>query len=1032
MSHEARFTAEKIAKRVELIRGLVFREAAPLQPFRLLELPDAAAQPPLHADPSGWAEIAHRSYWGRPGLNFLLRSHFQVPTEWEGNLALHLPMGVAGDIFTHPEALVYVDGRPIASADRYHHTVPLPQHLQDGQRHQLALHGWTGLSGWPPDPNSNAKLYMETCRLVMRDKPTQQFLWLANAALKTARTLLDRRSERHAILTALDRAFLTLDTRDPVGGPAFYASVPPALEQLRADLAQAGRAQDVTLHAVGHAHMDIAYLWPVSQMRRKIARTTSNALRLMQEYAGFRFSNSQAILYQFLEEDYPEIFDGVRAAVARGQWEVMGGMWVEPDVNLPGPESLVRQITLARRWFRRRFGEAESPVLWLPDTFGFPWCLPQLMAQAGLRWFSTNKLNWNQHNRMPSTFWWEGIDGTKILSHVLTTPRPVQYLPFATNYKSDLTAEEVLGTWEHSTQKARVRDLPICYGYGDGGGGPTEGLIQTAFAYRDMPGMPRMRMSTVREAFEQIERSAEGLPVWQDELYMEGHRGTLTSNGAIKRANRRAEAALHEAEALLALTGRATDLTRAWELLCLNQFHDIITGTSIPEVFEDAAHAHSTVHQITEEALAPLAGTGAVAHVAPARAAPLVLLPDGAGADGAGADGAGADGAGADGAGADGPGQDVEGGRLVQMPVMEPYSARPLAEARAPRPGLAARLEGGGAVLENAVLRVEINAQGQLTSVRDLEEGREVLAPGQLGNVLQVFEDRPVGWDAWDIDPFFEDRMEVVDTACEVTLREAGPLRATIRIARPYRDSRIVQDVSLGHESRLLRFDTQVDWHQTHMLAKVAFPVDIRTPRATYGMQWGRIERPTHRNTSWDASRYEVCAHGWADLSDWGYGAALLSDCKYGFDVRDQVLRLSLLKSATMPDPDADQGVHRFAYALLPHPGGWRAGGVEAEAAMMCHPPRLVPEPLAPPATCAAPNVVLQTLKPAEDGEGVVLRLFEAHRRQGRVRLDLAPWVATAATCDLLEEGEAPLDIRGGGVELHLTPFQIVTLRLRP
>jgi alpha-mannosidase len=1007
MSHEARFTAEKIAKRVELIRNLVFREAAPLPPFRIRELPDAAAEPPIHADPSDWEVIPHRSYWGRPSLNFLLRSHFTVPTDWEGNLALHLPMGVAGDIFTHPEALVYVDGRPIASADRYHHTVPLPQHLQDGQRHQLALHGWTGLSGWPPDPNSNAKLYMETCRLVMRDKPTQQFLWLANAALKTAQTLLDRRSERHALLTALDRAFLILDTRDPVGGPAFYASVPAALAQLRADIAGAGQPQDVMLHAVGHAHMDIAYLWPVSQMRRKIARTTSNALRLMQEYAGFRFSNSQAILYQFLEEDYPEIFDGVRAAVARGQWEVMGGMWVEPDVNLPGPESLVRQITLARHWFRMRFGEAESPVLWLPDTFGFPWCLPQLMAQSGLRWFSTNKLNWNQHNRMPSTFWWQGIDGTKVLTHVLTTPRPVQYLPFATNYKSDLAADEVLGTWEHSTQKQRIRDLPICYGYGDGGGGPTEGLIQTAFAYREMPGMPRMRMSTVREAFEEIEASAEGLPVWHDELYMEGHRGVLTSNGAIKRANRRAEAALHEAEALLAMSGRRHDLTRAWERLCLNQFHDIITGTSISEVFEDAAHDYATVHQITEEAVAPLDGDAAVAHVAPARAAPLVLLAG------------------------EGEGQPVEGGRLVQMPEMEPYSARPVADAVPPRPGLAVRLEGGGAVLENALLRVELNALGQITAVRDLQEGREVLIPGQLGNVLQVFEDRPVGWDAWDIDPFFEDRMEVVDTPCEITVLEDGPLRATVRIVRDFRDSRIAQDVSLRHDSRALRFDTEVDWHQTHMLAKVAFPVDVMSPRATYGIQWGRIERPTHRNTSWDASRYEVCAHGWADLSDWGYGVALLADCKYGFDVRDQVLRLSLLKSATMPDATADQGRHRFAYALLPHPGGWRGGGVEAEAALMAHPPRLVREALEPPATCTAPNVVLQTLKPAEDADGVVLRLFEAHRRQGRVRVSLASWIARVSVCDLLEREEGEIEIVDGCVSLHLRPFQIVSLRLR-
>ncbi|MEM9269411.1 MAG: alpha-mannosidase, partial [Pseudomonadota bacterium] len=400
MTHDTRFTPEKIAQRLKLITPLVFRNTLALEPFTLRTLSDATVEPPLDTDQAGWERIPHNSYWGRPDLNFLLRSHFTVPSEWSGNLALHLPLGEAGDIFTHPEALVYIDGRPIASADRYHHTVPLPPHIHDGQRHQIALHGWTGLSGWPPDPNSTQELYMETCRLVTRDRPTQFFLWLANAALGTARELLDRRSERHSILTALDRAFLTLDTRDPIG-EAFYESVPKALEQLRHELAEAGAPQDVTLHAVGHAHMDVAYLWPVAQTRRKVARTSSNALRLMDEYPSFRFSNSQAATYAFLEEDYPKIFEGIRRAVARQQWEILGGMWVEPDVNLAGAEALVRQLVLSRRYFRRRFGDSETPVLWLPDTFGFPWSLPQLAQQAGLKWFCTNKMNWNQVNRMP-------------------------------------------------------------------------------------------------------------------------------------------------------------------------------------------------------------------------------------------------------------------------------------------------------------------------------------------------------------------------------------------------------------------------------------------------------------------------------------------------------------------------------------------------------------------------------------------------------------------------------------------------------
>ncbi|MGR3514460.1 MAG: alpha-mannosidase [Paracoccaceae bacterium] len=994
MTHDAHFTIEKIGKRLQLIMPLVFRDKLPLEPFTLLPLETASVEPPLDADQTGWQRIPHNSYWGKPDLNFLMRSHFTVPSEWQGNLALHLPLGEAGDIFTHPEGLVYIDGKPIASADRYHHTVPLPDHVHDGQRHQIALHGWTGLSGWPPDPNSTQQLFMETCRLVTRDRQTQFFLWLANAALGTVKELLDRRSERHNILTALDRAFLTLDTRDPIGD-AFYASVPHALEQLRADLAQAGAPQDVLLHAVGHAHMDIAYLWPVAQMRRKIARTSSNALRLMEEYPSFHFSNSQAVLYAFLEEDYPEIFERIRMAVARDQWEVMGGMWVEPDVNLAGAEALVRQLVLARRYFRRKFGEAETPVLWLPDTFGFPWSLPQLAKLAGIKWFCTNKMNWNQRNRMPSsTFRWQGIDGSQILSHVLTTPRDVQYLPFPTNYKSDLTAAEVLGTWEHSTAKNTIRDLPICFGYGDGGGGPTEGLIQTAKAYDAMPGMPKLKMSTVRQSFEAIEAQAVDVPVWNDELYLEGHRGVLTSNGWIKRKNRKAEIALHEVEALAVLHGLEVDLEEAWARLCLNQFHDILTGTAIREVFEDAAADYDFIEKACAKALAGLPpGASIVQNTAPYAIAPLVDAEDG----------------------------------LHQMPFIPPYSAMAVSHAVPATPGLSITAEGSDYILENKELRVEINDRGHVTRLFDKTNTREVLsAPG---NVLQMFEDRPLVWDAWDIDPFFEDRQTALEGPVHLEVVEDTAHRVSLRVTLRVSNSTIRQDIQLSSASRRLDFVTEIDWHETHTLLKVAFPAHILSPRATYDIQWGHIERPTHRNTSWDAAKFEVCGHKWADLSDGGYGVALLNDCKYGYDIRDNVLRLSLIKSATMPDVAADQGEHRFTYALLPHADP-DLEPVQAEAAALNHKPRLTGgSEIAPLVQCDASNVVIETLKPADFGTGFVLRLFESQRKQTDAMLCLPDWVTEVHICNLMEDIEAALPIKEHKVTLSLSPFQIVTLR---
>ena len=499
-SHRMRLTAEKVAQRLRLIAPMVAMRRSPIDQFMLEELPDATARPDLtvHACDAPGLRLEWNGYWGGQDMHFVLRSRFTVPKGWK-NPALHLPLGVAGDIFTHPEGLLHIDGEALASADRYHHTIEIPVRFADGLPHDLLIHGWTGLTGWPPDPSNRTQLLMKECSVIEIDRALERFLTMADVALDLCSELNDNRPEKHGILTALDQAFLTLDTRDPMG-EEFRRSVAPASAKLLERLEQAGPSLDIHLHAAGHAHMDVAYLWPIAQIRQKNARTYSNVLRLMEKHPEFRFSHSQPQLYQWTEEDFPGLFEGIKTRVAQGRWEVLGGMWVEPDANMPGPEALVRQISLARRYCDQTFGEgAETPVLWLPDTFGFPGCLPQLMKQAGLRWFVTNKVNWNQYNQMPaSTTMWEGIDGSRVMAQFLTTPREVQHLPFPTNYKSDLTAEEVVGTWSRSTVKDRVRDLLICYGYGDGGGGPTDELIRKATVWRKMPGAPQLRPSTVR------------------------------------------------------------------------------------------------------------------------------------------------------------------------------------------------------------------------------------------------------------------------------------------------------------------------------------------------------------------------------------------------------------------------------------------------------------------------------------------------------------------------------------------------------
>lgn len=1038
MSHRLRLTAEKIAQRLRLVAAKAARDRAPIDPFVLERLPDAHAKPDLtlHACNAEGERLAWNSYWGEQNLHFVLRSRFTVPRRWR-NPALHLPLGVAGDIFTHPEALLYVDGQLLASADRYHHTIELPQDLADGEPHDLLLHGWTGLTGWPPDPADRTRLMLRECAAIDIDRELQDFLAMAETALDLSRALEDTRPEKHAVLSALDAAFLALDTRDPMED-AFRASVAPATAALLEGLETAGAPLDITLHGIGHAHMDVAYLWPIAQIRQKNARTYSNVLRLMERHPEFRFSHSQPQLYAWTEADFPEIFEGIRTRVAQGRWEILGGMWVEPDANMPGPEALVRQILLARRYCDDRFGAgAETPVLWLPDTFGFPGCLPQLMVQAGLKWFVTNKLNWNQYNQMPaSTTWWEGIDGSRVLAQFLTTPRAVQHLPFPTNYKSDLSAEEVLGTWTRNTEKDRVRDMLIAYGYGDGGGGPTDALIRKAQAYRAMPGAPQIVPSTVRRFFEMLEETGPALPVWQGEFYLEGHRGVLTGNGWIKRANRKAEAMLHDAElamSLALLAGQSPDdLTEAWRMLCTLQFHDILTGTSVPEVFVDAARDFDAIAEMVEGAMAravaalsPPDAAFVVLDGAPLPAPRLVTLPKGSGAiaeDGVSL-----------------PTQIIAGGVLVELPQRPGLSIRalrPAAGALAPVDGATAvRTDYGGAVLENAHVRVEIGAHGMLTSIWDRATGREVLKAGALGNKLELFEDRPVSWDAWDIDIFFEDRGEVISSLNSMEVTETGPLRATVEIVRIFHKSRLVQRISIGRHSARIDFDTEVDWHETHLLLKTAFPVSVRATRAEFDIQWGQIDRPTHRNTSWDAAQFEVPAQKWADLSEGDFGVALLNDCKYGYDVRGDVLRLSLVKSATMPDVTADQGLHRFTYALLPHAGNTRLA-VRREAYALNLPPRVIAGPGrgtgAPAwvARCADPRAVIETVKPAEDGDGIVLRLFEAHNTRGPVTLTLHPAITAVERCGLLEDAAEPVPIANGCVSLDLRNYEIVTLRL--
>lgn len=1051
MSHHVRWTAQKIAQRLSLITPLAHRLRQPLAPFRLHVLANPAEPPPLDADISAWPVVEPESYWLPPKTNFLLRGAFSVPPEWdaESRVALHLPIGDAQD-FSHPEALAYIDGVPYASADRHHVEIWLPDNVRDGQMHQLALHGWTG-------QYREGRLYMRECAVVLIHQPTRDFIAAARVALDVARHLGDNDPAKARIFNALDSAFTTLDTRDPLGTDAFYASVPDALATLTRGVSAAGAPLDVDIIGIGHAHIDVAWLWTLDQTVRKTGRTFSNVLRLMEDFPEYRFSQSQPQLYQYAEQHYPELFAQIKARVEEGRWEPMGGTWVEPDCNCIGAESLARQFLLGRGYFRRHFGDVDTPVLWLPDTFGYSWALPQLIKLAGMKYFITHKMSWNQYNQMPNQLlWWQGLDGTRVLTHFLTTTEGSEYLPYSTTYNGLMNATEIFGTWENFRQKETHNELITAYGYGDGGGGPTREMLENLGRFANHAGAPRVRAGTLAEYMDRIDREVSGsLPVWNGEFYLEYHRGTYTSQARTKRNNRKSEFLLHDAEFLATYAALNTDyeyphdtLRQAWELVCLNQFHDILPGSSIGEVYVDSARDYTTIRWIGEavrdEALAALMMTlpsdAAVVAVNPSPFATqsVVLLPEQLAADLVTADGYRC------------TTQAVDGGTLIGLSGVPAHGmiwlreqANTAQDDSAPTAGVTVHsCDDGSIVLENELLRVEINTNGDISSVYSKTASREALAPNTVGNALMAFEDRPMNYDAWDIDIFYEDRAEKLNGVEHITITETGPLRASVEIVRTYRSSTIRQVIHLYANSQRLDFDTVVDWREQHILLKAAFPVDILSPVATFDVQWGNVQRPTHRNTSWDWARFETCAHKWVDLSEGNFGVALLNDCKYGHDVHENVMRLSLIKSATRPDPNADQGEHRFTYSLYPHDGEWRGSGV-VEAAYSLNNPlivRRVPahqtaaDSVLEPLVAASPaNVIVETIKQAEDGNGVIVRLYENERKRGRVVVQTSFDIAEASIVNLLEEPMESLAAAGSReVTFDIKPYQIVTLRLVP
>lgn len=1015
-----------------------------------------------------WQKVRPGTRWGKPWSSAWFRLNVAVPEEWKGRTAVLR--------FASGQGLLFRDGKPYQGLDENHDLVILADPVKGGERETILIEsGASGMFGRFGGP-----LAVEHADLAVYNRDFQHLVFEMEALADLAGDLPVDDHLRRQILRALNRALDAVDAvlRFPKGlaaepyfhgTAATYGETPgvPALETLatpdeiaeaaaaaRGELADVQRPARVpylpTLWAIGHAHIDLAWLWPLDETIRKCGRTWSTALRLCEEFPEYVFVASQGCEYHYTRERYPHIYRQILDRVKQGQWEPLISMWVESDCIVNPGESLVRQFLWGIRFSEREFGSARE-VVWLPDAFGYCAQMPQIMRRAGMKYFCTTKMWWNDTNDPPMTsFWWQGLDGTKILTH------------FPNNYNNRVAGADVLRYLRYNREPDRVRDLLYIYGYGDGGGGPSRKQIHLVTAgLKNQQGLPPVKAAPVGDFFRRLERYGPDLPTWVGEHYNEFHRGTYTTQARTKRGNRLGEAALREAElwSMAAATrGRPVPtkaLGRAWELLLHNQFHDILPGSSIGQVYERARGDYAQIFETADatrneaqEALAQAIDTsgpgeavvvfnglswfrGGIVEL-PAPAAGTVHV--------------------ADAAGRAVPQQTIGRGadrRLLFVAEDVPacghavYRLLPGRPAPSPRPsrseGEEGCLTGDASRVETPFLSVELDGAGRFTRLFDKGAAREVLPKGARANALLFFSDLPtsIGNDAWDINTDYRRSVRELDAA-EVRVVEEGPVRVTLHVIHRFGGSVLEQDIRFYAHTPRIDFVTRVDWHEMHKMLKVAFPVDLDNPRATYEVQFGHLERPVHGNTSWEQARFEVPAQKWADLAEPGYGLSLLNDCKHGYDVAEGALRLTLLRAPKKPDSSADLGAHEFTYSVLPHAGDFRQAGVVRAGYDLEFPLRSVQTAAhggEMPArhswlTVEPAGVIVESVKPAEDGEGLVVRLYEAHGARADVTVAFGFDAARVEEVDLVERRLAGVRLARRTIRFTLRPFEIRTFRV--
>jgi alpha-mannosidase len=999
---------------------------------------DQALQRPSQPMPSG-------TRWGSKWEYGWFAGELTLPEEARGK-RIALVVDVGG------ESAVYVDGIAVGETSGYpgavprsepdrgwrrggrfdpvilYHEVTLAKSAVPGTRYEIAIEAYAGhgprvsyAGPTPPgretvpEPPPAQATVGHTTYGVWQEEVYQ--LWLDVESLYEVRDNIDPELLRVAEIDAGLRDFSTLvDFELP--NDAFLETVRACRERLRPLMECVNGSTAPTMYAFGHAHIDVAWLWPLAETERKCVRTFAAQLSLMEQYPDYKFLQSQPHLYQMVKDHYPKLYERIKKAVALGQFMPEGGMWVEADTNISGGESLIRQFIHGKRFFRDEFG-VECELMWLPDVFGYSGAMPQIMVGCGIKYFSTQKIFWAYNGGDPfpyNTFWWEGIDGSQILVHLHN------------DYNSRMNPATVIERWKERVQKEGFSTRLMPFGFGDGGGGPTRNHIEYARRQRDLEGAPKVVIASPIDYFvDQESKPVENCYV--GELYFQAHRGTYTSQARTKRGNRKSELALREAEmwgvaarALKGYTFPADTMDQGWKKVLLNQFHDIIPGSSIERVYDEAEAAYAdvigTADGVIADATAALVdGTQALTlfNSLPWARTVLAQLPGGmAGAS--------------DQAGHALPMQGANGNTWVEATV-PPCGWTTL------QPGLSAEtgntLLVNERLLENELIRVEFNGDGEIVRLYDKEADRELNAG--VCNRFMMYKDVPTGWDAWDLDSMYAETPVELDAAGCVEVVAAGPLVAGLRVTRTLHHSTMQQEIRLRRGSRRIDFHTVIDWQEQHKLLKVNFPVNVHAHEALHEIQFGHLARPNHLSRPFDADRFEVSAHKWTALVEGTRGCAVLNDCKYGVNVLGPSINLTLLKSPLAPDMHADLGRQEFTYAFYAWNGPFPESDLVKEAYDLNVPVRIAAGAAGEQSLfwIDADNIVIETVKPAEDGSAdVVVRMYESARTATHCTLHTTLPATAAVQTSMIEEHQAGLALSNGQIALQFRPFEVKTVRL--